>query len=684
MKKFYLIAFFAFLASFGLINAQNDVSKNLELSAIPLAPPIEYNFDASKSPQDIELKYINGPMAKRVGWASLTYPDYYVHACIDFTAAQMMSIRNGTLNSIRVGFTAANYLPNLSDAKIWIKKGLAAPVFYEQVFTVDPGNWTEITLATPYTIINTEPLVIGWTLHFQNLSANEVRPFACSDTTTDSYKPGGFNYRTSTVANGQGAGVNWNQYTSLGNLPIIGIGVAEIADKDLLANRILTNLKEFQIVEEEYTYIVEVQNKGLATQNSYTVQLLDENDNVLGEENITNPITTDAIKEIPFKITHSTTGLIALKGKVILEGDEIPENNITPLLTNMVYPIPPIAYCDRTITSNVYWPNNDTKKWYAIRIPKEAVAPSVGLFITHIEIGIPNAELVEYILPWIAMGDFPDNDSGFPEEETDLAYFWDINNPITVHTGWNVIPLETPIEIANENLFIGYEASALAGFGWGVSMNTPNVQHGNWVENAPWTNMLEKYPNAGNHAIIATVAGKVCPSVKNFKAEYIKEDTVCLGAKLTWTAAEEATTYTIKRDDGVLVSDTITGTSYIDENFDFLKPHTWTINYTCETQVSLDAKVSLASPCKVIQPGISDIVKTEFRIIPNPATDKIRILSESILNTIEVMNFLGQTIISQHVDNINPDIDISNLSRGVYFVRVTSENGTNVKKFVKK
>lgn len=81
--------------------------------------------------------------------------------------------------------------------------------------------------------------------------------------------------------------------------------------------------------------------------------------------------------------------------------------------------------------------------------------------------------------------------------------------------------------------------------------------------------------------------------------------------------------------------------------------------------------------------SIKDNIKEGFSIAPNPTTGNVKITAGDHFHTIEVVNFLGQTVISQPNAGDEATLDVSTLTNGVYFVRIISENGTSVKKFVK-
>ena len=164
-----------------------------------------------------------------------------------------------------------------------------------------------------------------------------------------------------------------------------------------------------------------------------------------------------------------------------------------------------------------------------------------------------------------------------------------------------------------------------------------------------------------------------CPPATNLAAKYMGD---CSAAELTWTAPEEGLKYNVYRGDDIIATE-ISTTTYIDDSFENTG-HKWTVKTVCATGTSADVTVTLP-----ICVGISQNELT-FSIVPNPAQNEIIISSERNYNTIEIINFLGQTVVSQNATAQKTTIDVSQLMGGVYFVRIVSDNGTNVQKFVKK
>jgi len=138
-------------------------------------------------------------------------------------------------------------------------------------------------------------------------------------------------------------------------------------------------------------------------------------------------------------------------------------------------------------------------------------------------------------------------------------------------------------------------------------------------------------------------------------------------------------TYSIFRD-GVLLKSAHLGTTYTDIGFDKYEGHVWAVKADCEDGGESDeVEVELGYCIN----SVNDIAKTDFAIAPNPASNQITIKTAGNFNTVEIVSFLGQIVLTQSNDGNKATIDVSNLFNGIYFVRIISENGISVKKFVK-
>jgi hypothetical protein len=82
--------------------------------------------------------------------------------------------------------------------------------------------------------------------------------------------------------------------------------------------------------------------------------------------------------------------------------------------------------------------------------------------------------------------------------------------------------------------------------------------------------------------------------------------------------------------------------------------------------------------------GISDKrVKSNLSVYPNPATDQLNIEMDN-LKSVEIMDIAGRLIRSNTSNNKMISLDVSNLNRGIYLVKVKDTNNvSSMKKFTK-
>jgi hypothetical protein len=72
---------------------------------------------------------------------------------------------------------------------------------------------------------------------------------------------------------------------------------------------------------------------------------------------------------------------------------------------------------------------------------------------------------------------------------------------------------------------------------------------------------------------------------------------------------------------------------------------------------------------------------TNFKIFPNPSNNLINIQSNRSIKTVKVYDVIGnQVLVTSETYHIN----ISSLSKGLYFIAVETENARSIQKFIKK
>ena len=105
--------------------------------------------------------------------------------------------------------------------------------------------------------------------------------------------------------------------------------IEEILDNDMEATSV-TNLNTAPSPGDQITTGVTYTNKGSKNSTSFTVQLVDDDYNVLGEQTVSRPLAAGASATANIKWTvPNVIGEFAVRGRVVMNGDECGRNNET-------------------------------------------------------------------------------------------------------------------------------------------------------------------------------------------------------------------------------------------------------------------------------------------------------------------------------------------------------------------
>jgi hypothetical protein len=81
--------------------------------------------------------------------------------------------------------------------------------------------------------------------------------------------------------------------------------------------------------------------------------------------------------------------------------------------------------------------------------------------------------------------------------------------------------------------------------------------------------------------------------------------------------------------------------------------------------------------------GASNFDYQEFMCYPNPVADILNVKNSKIISEITITNLLGQTIMIKKPNITFTKLDLSGLSKNIYFVKIVSEGKSKIVKIIK-
>jgi hypothetical protein len=79
---------------------------------------------------------------------------------------------------------------------------------------------------------------------------------------------------------------------------------------------------------------------------------------------------------------------------------------------------------------------------------------------------------------------------------------------------------------------------------------------------------------------------------------------------------------------------------------------------------------------------VEDVVKSNFLIYPNPATNSINISTNESIDRIDIYDVKGRLIFTQSDQKKSTSIHVSNFAKGVYTVKVVSKENSSVQQLI--
>ncbi len=76
-------------------------------------------------------------------------------------------------------------------------------------------------------------------------------------------------------------------------------------------------------------------------------------------------------------------------------------------------------------------------------------------------------------------------------------------------------------------------------------------------------------------------------------------------------------------------------------------------------------------------------VDDSVSVYPNPAVNEVAITADNKIKSIQLYDAQGRIILTRLMDDLESKIELSSYSKGIYFIKITTEKGAQVQKLIK-
>lgn len=108
-----------------------------------------------------------------------------------------------------------------------------------------------------------------------------------------------------------------------------------------------------------------------------------------------------------------------------------------------------------------------------------------------------------------------------------------------------------------------------------------------------------------------------------------------------------------------------------------------TTYYASQTINGIESTERLAVTVQLNALATPDFVLTNFKSYPNPVKNNLTIQNTSTIDKVILLSITGKTVLTKTIKSLHAEIDLSNLSDGIYFLKVKSEGAEKTVKIIK-
>ena len=290
--------------------------------------------------------------------------------------------------------------------------------------------------------------------------------------------------------------------------------------------------------------------------------------------------------------------------------------------------------------------------------------------------------------------EFANKSEWTPESELTLVYSGE--NVVVGDDAWEIFQFDTPYEYSGEKNLAVMISKSSTSFVEVLKLTCCDAAKSIMFTASDTDSSFAKYPTADGMSVYSKkpVMKLITPATKldaptNLRA-YIRQDIPDYNYKyeitMAWDAVEGAQGYdvfvnTTKEQDFYLGY--TGGTAYVAGSNEETTFEFYIVAFNDE--LGIESEPSEICTVTVVDDAIEEM-NASFNIYPNPVNDRIYIETESEIKEVVVYDVYGrrQNLSNLATQQLSNSIDVSNLNSGVYFVKVVTENGEAVKRFIKK
>jgi hypothetical protein len=207
---------------------------------------------------------------------------------------------------------------------------------------------------------------------------------------------------------------------------------------------------------------------------------------------------------------------------------------------------------------------------------------------------------------------------------------------------------------------------------------SPSTDVGDWYQNL-W--ILTNFDDKGlvspakvpvSQLNLGSVSRK--PVVPTLKPDYLTTNQTVIN--IPTDGMKGVIGYNVYRNGELITPTPVTDTTYVDV-VDTNGTYCYVVKAVHEAYNSTTIESAASNEaCKTLTVGIVDNQLTSLKVYPNPAKDVVNVETTKDIRTIEMINYLGQSVYKQAVDGKGVyKINTRQLESGVYFIRFIDAKG---------